>query len=98
MDKDEKKKTPADFVMLFDGFAEIELSRPATIKGTKSASLKMREPEAGDSEKYQIAQGHEATREINTFANLCECTPDEIRKLPQRDYIRLQAAYSLFTN
>lgn len=40
--------------------------------------------------------GSDATREITAFANLCGLAPDDIRKLPMRDYGRLQRAYTAF--
>ena len=40
--------------------------------------------------------GSDAAREIQTFANLCEQAPDDIRRLPLKDYKRLQAAYVNF--
>ncbi len=92
------EKDPSKFVRLADGFADVSLSRTAEFAGEKLSSLRMREPTAGDLERFQIGAGHEATRELNTFANLCEQSPDDIRKLPLRDYQRLQAAYSLFTS
>lgn len=95
-----KKKNPLDFVTYNEGdaHADITLSRPAEMSGAKVGTIRMREPSSGDLENFQIAPGHEATRELNTFANLCEQSPADIRKLPLRDYQRLQAAYSLFTD
>lgn len=92
-----EKKTPADYVVERDGFAEVTLSRPAKINGVETAVLKLREPTAGDLERFQESKGSDARREVEAFANLCEASPDDIRNLPVRDYSRLQAGYALFT-
>lgn len=92
------KNDPSKFVTEGEGFADVTLSKPAEMAGAKVGTIRMREPTAGDLERFQIASGHEATRELNTFANLCEQPPEDIRKLPLRDYQRLQVAYSLFTD
>jgi hypothetical protein len=95
-----KKPAPEDFVSMneAEGYADITLSRPATIGGAKVSTLRMREPTGDDLERFHLATGHEVSREFNTFANLCNCTPAEVRALPDRDQKRLQAAYTLFTN
>lgn len=92
------KKKPSDYVTLGEGFNDITLSRPATIDGAKVSSLRMREVIVADQERYQEGTGNDASREVVLFANLCEVTPDDIRKLPLRDYQRLQASYGLFTD
>jgi hypothetical protein len=79
-----------------NGSIYITLSRPADIGGTKFDLLTMREPTVGDQEITTQMSGSDATREITTFANLCGLAPDDIRKLPMRDYGRLQRAYTAF--
>ncbi len=76
-----------------DGSADVTLSRPADIGGTKSSTVRMREPTVADQEVASEMSGSDAAREITTFANLCGLAPDDIRKLPLRDYKRLQTAY-----
>jgi len=93
-----EKKKPADYVSAGEGFNDITLSRPATIDGAKVSTLRMREPIVADQERYQEAAGNDASREVVLFANLCEVSPDDIRKLPLRDYLRVQASYGLFTD
>ena len=81
-----------------DGSADITLSRPADIGGTKVSVLRMREPTVGDQEiAFQIS-GSDAAKEITMFANQCGVAPDDVRKFPLRDYGRMQKAYSVFTN
>lgn len=93
-----KTKTPSSpFVTEGNGYADITLSRPASIAGASTTVLRMREPIARDIESYQDSRETEGAREIAIFANLCEVTTDEIRNLPLRDYNRLQTAFALFT-
>lgn len=93
-----EKKNPVDYVTEGAGYADITLSRPAKFHGAEQAAVRMREPNVGDLEAFQESKESEPKREIRILANLCECTPDEIRALPARDYARLQAAFALFTN
>ena len=79
-----------------NGSADITLSRPADIAGAKISVVRMREPTVGDQEVASEMTGSDATREITAFANLCGLAPDDIRKLPMRDYGRLQRAYTAF--
>ena len=92
------KKLPADYVKEGNGHSDITLSRPATIAGAPVTTLRMREPTVADMEAFQNSSDSESTREIATFANLCEVSPDDIRALPFKDYTRLQAAFALFTS
>ena len=79
-----------------DGSVDITLSRQADIAGTKTSVIRMREPTVGDQEVAAEMSGSDAAREITTFANLCGLAPDDLRKLPLREYKRLQAAYISF--
>lgn len=78
------------------GHCDITLSRPLKIAGVDVSVLRMREPTVADQEIASDMGGTDAAREIQTFANLCEQTPDDIRRLPLKDYKRLQAAYVNF--
>jgi len=87
-------KTP-DYITEGDGYADVTLSRPFEVHGTKLTSLRMREPTVGD----QLAadgKGSDASREIGMLANLVEVAPDDIKRLPLKDYKRLQTALLLF--
>jgi hypothetical protein len=80
-----------------DGDAVITLSREAVFAGVKVKTLTMREPTIGD----QLTVEHHAKAsdmEINLFANLMDQAPDDIKRLPMRDYQRVQAAFGLFTD
>lgn len=78
------------------GHCDITLSRPLNIAGTAVSVLRMREPTVADQEIASDMGGSDAAREIQTFANLCEQAPDDIRRLPLKDYKRLQSAYISF--
>lgn len=90
-------KTP-DYIKQGEGFTDITLSRAATLNGTKTTVLRMREPTVGDSEAASEMTGSDATREIFAFANLCGVTPNDLRALPLKDFRRIQTAYLGFTD
>jgi len=92
-----KTKTPTDTVIERDGFAEITLTRPRQVNGMETAVLRMREPTVEDMERYQDDKGSDAQREVRMIANLCEISPDDVRKMPLRDYARLQVRRRTFT-
>lgn len=79
-----------------NGFTDITLSKPASFNGVQTASVRMREPTVGDQEVASEMSGSDASREIAVFANLCSLAPEDIRKLPLREYKRLQTAYLAF--
>ncbi len=95
---DQQQKSPADYVTEGDGFADITLSRPAAFGGAVNATARMREPTVDEMVRHQESKESEAKKEVRIFADLCGATAEEIGKLPFRDYIRLQAAFALFTN
>ena len=87
-------KTP-DYIQEGEGFVDITLSRPFEVHGTKVTTVRMREPTVGD----QLAadgKGGAAAQEIAMMTNLCEVGPDDIKRLPLKDYKRLQTALLLF--
>ena len=79
-----------------DGTADIALSRPLDISGTKVATLRMREPTVEDQITMDSTPGSDSVKEISLMANLCMQTPQDLRRLPLRDYNRVQAAFKLF--
>lgn len=81
---------------LATGNCDITLSRPLNIAGANVSVLRMREPTVADQEIASELNASDAGREIQTFANLCEQSPADIRRLPLKDYKRLQAAYVNF--
>lgn len=87
-----KKVEPAD-----TGYVDIELSRPIEIDGVPVTTLRMREPTVADQLLLDEMKGSDATKEVTLVANLCEVTPDDIKRLTLRDYRKVQKAFSGFT-
>lgn len=93
------KKLPEYLVLAADGaYINITLSRALDVDGAKISALRMREPTVADQETSLEIDGTDAKREILMFANLCEVSPEDIRKLGLRDYRRIQEAFLNFTN
>ena len=87
-----KKVEPADA-----GHVDIDLSRPIEIDGVQVTTLRMREPTVADQLLLDEMKGSDATKEVTLVANLCEVTPDDIKRLTLRDYRTVQKAFSGFT-
>ena len=81
---------------LQSGFVDIQLLRPVDVEGAQVGALRMREPTVDDQLAADALGGTDAMKEVTTFANLCGVSPVTIRKLPLRDYRKLQAAYMTF--
>lgn len=77
--------------------ADIKLGRPLEIAGVAVSTLRMREPTVGDQMVASEIKGSAAQQEIVMIANLCEISPDDIKRLPLRDYRKLQEAFLGFT-
>lgn len=75
------------------GFVDVELSRPLEIDGAKVTKLRMREPTVADQLASEEMKGSDSAKEIAMLANLCQIAPDDIKRLPLKDYKRLQAAF-----
>ena len=78
------------------GFVDVSLSRPLEIDGAKVSKLRMREPLVADQLAADEFKGGDAAREIFTVANLCQVSPEDIKKLTLKDYKRLQVAFMGF--
>lgn len=92
------KELPEYLKLAADGsHVDITLTRPIEVDGAQVTALRMREPTVSDQEVAVDAAGSDASREIMMFANLCEVSPDQIRKMPLRNYKRLQEAFLNFT-
>ena len=78
------------------GFVDVELSRPMSIDGAQVKALRMREPTVADQLASDEMKGGEAAKEITMLANLCEVSPDDIKRLTLRDYKKLQGAFMGF--
>lgn len=86
-----KKVVPADA-----GYVDIELSRPIEIDGAQVSVLRMREPTVADQLLFNEMKGSEGSRDVVLVANLCEVSPDDIKRLALRDYIKAQKAFAGF--
>lgn len=87
-------ETP-EYITLLDGKALVTLSRPVTISGASVSRLTVREPTVDDQlTAEKLGSGGEADKIY--LANLCQVTPDEIGRLPLRDFKRLQVAFGFF--
>lgn len=75
------------------GYIDITLAGSLDVDGAKVNSVRMREPTVSDQEASSEMNGSDAAREIAMFANLCQLSPADIRKLTLRDYKRLQTAF-----
>lgn len=93
------KKQPDYLKVSADGsYIDITLLRGVDIDGAKVTALRMREPTVADQETAVTMDGEPATLEIFYLANLCDITPDQVRKLSVRDFKRVQEAYGVFTD
>lgn len=81
-----------DFITEGDGFVDVALSRPLEIAGAKVATIRLREPTVADQLATDTGKGTDAQREIALIANLAELAPDDLKRLPMKDYKRLQLA------
>lgn len=91
-EKTELKPTRND-----DGNFAIPLAVPLDIDGAKVKALTMREPTVNDNLIAEEQGGGKAGQhEIYLFANLCQVTPEDIKRLKLRDYMRLQEAFKGF--
>lgn len=75
------------------GFVDVELSRPMVIDGAQVKALRMREPTVADQLASEEMKGSDSAKEIAVLANLCEVSPDDIKRLTLKDYKKLQAAF-----
>jgi phage FluMu protein gp41 len=90
-------KKPEYLKISADGsYIDVTLRRAYDLAGTKTSSVRMREPTVADQLAASEMTGSDARREIQTMSNLCGLAPDEIMTLSSPDYARLQAAYTNF--
>ena len=76
-----------------NGYVDVELSRPMSIDGAQVKALRMREPTVADQLASEEMKGSDSAKEIIMLANLCEVSPDDIKRLTLKDYKKLQAAF-----
>jgi hypothetical protein len=78
-----------------DGSLTVALSRGFEVAGAKVTSLKLREPSLDDQLVSQKI-GSNAEAEVALIANLAEMSPEELRGVKMRDFLRLQEALGFF--
>lgn len=76
-----------------EGFVDVELSRPLNISGAEVKALRMREPTVADQLVSEEMKGTDSAKEIAMLSNLCEVSPDDIKRLTLKDYKKVQAAF-----
>ena len=74
----------------------IDLQHPLRVDGVEMRLLTMRRPKVRDMLASDKAGGTDAEKEIRTFANLCEVSPEAIGEMDMSDYKQLQKAYEGF--
>lgn len=79
-----------------EGRVAIKLSKAVDIDGAQIQVLNMREPTVADQLLVEEMKGSEAAKEVMLFANLCEWSPEDIKRLSLRDYKEVQQAFSGF--
>ena len=75
----------------------ITLDFPIKVDGVEISTISIRRPKVNDilvAEKS--SNGSSTDSEIQTFANLCQLTPADIRELDFGDYKKLQQAFTGF--
>lgn len=90
------RKATAEATKAAEGYVDVELSRALDIDGTPVTVLRMREPTVADQLLLDEMKGGDATKEVTLVANLCEVTPDDIKRLTLRDYRKMQQAFAGF--
>lgn len=79
-----------------NGYTDIPLRNPIEIDGAKVTSLRMREPTVADQLIADESGGSDAHKEITMLANLCMITPDDVKKIKLRDYLKTKQAFMDF--
>jgi len=90
------EKTPDYLAYSEAGHCDITLPRPVQLSGVEQTTLRMREPTVEDQIVASELRGSDAHKEVTMFANLCEISPDDIRRMPMKAWRRLQEAYQGF--
>lgn len=73
----------------------VSLERGLEISGAKVTSLKLREPTLEDQLTSQKI-GENAEAEVMLITHLAEVSPDDLRQIKMRDFMRLQEALRFF--
>lgn len=74
----------------------ITLKYPIKMDGAEISALRLRRPKVRDMLAVEKSGEHDAEKEIQLFANLCEVKPGDLHDLDMADYGKLQKAYQDF--
>ena len=75
---------------------KIELKYPIKMDGAEVSVLRLRRPKVRDMLAVEKSGEHDAEKEIQLFANLCEVKAEDLHDLDMADYGQLQKAYQGF--
>lgn len=75
---------------------EIKLTYPLTVNGQEVTALFMRRPKVKDTRAADKAASDDAGKELQLFAYLTGCNPEDLEELDMADYSKLQETYSAF--
>lgn len=74
----------------------IALDHPVEADGATIEGLSMRRPRVADQLAAEKAGGGDGAREVALFANLCEVSPETVRRLALSDYFEMQRVFRGF--
>lgn len=66
------------------------------VDGQEVTKLTMREPTLDDHIAHEKLDGTEAQNDRAMISNLCMVSPEDLGKIPLRDWLKLQRAFSGF--
>lgn len=74
----------------------ISLDHPVEADGATLEGVSMRRPRVADQLAAEKAAGSDGAREVALFANLCQVSPETIRRLALSDYFEMQRVFRGF--
>lgn len=78
---------------------KIKLKTPIELNGVKVDQITLREPTVGDQiTARRLANGDDAQFELNMFASLVSCAPEDLHALSLSDYKVMQKHYFRLVN
>ena len=93
---DDRPALPEFLTEAEDGSIAVTLRRAFTVDGVAVRSITLREPCVDDRIAAEKAGTSDMEREIVLVGNLAEIDPAQIRRLPMKDYGRVQEALRFF--
>lgn len=74
----------------------IALDHPVEVDGVTVEALSMRRPRVADQLAVEKTGRTEGAREVALFANLCQVSPETLRRLALSDYFEMQRVFKGF--